>query len=94
MGEFFSKQDSGLMMRDVEADPNLRRLITPLATFEGSGTQETFFINIKNKQDTDEYDDKEEFIAIAEGKDLPLYMFTYNPEMTQFEHTAIEQRLE
>jgi len=70
------------MMRDIETDMHLKNLIQPLATFEGSGSQESFFINIKNKQDSDEYDDKEEFIAIAEGKDLPIYMFTYNPEMT------------
>lgn len=28
-----------------------------------------------------------EFVAIAEGNDLPLYLFTYNIEMTQFIYT-------
>ena len=82
------------MMRDLQTDPHLRKFVQPLATFEGTGTMDSNFINIANKQDTDYYDDKEEFVAIAEGKDLPLYMFTYNPEMTQFVHTAIESRLE
>ena len=67
------------MMRDIETDLHLNKIIQPLATFEGSGQQEKFFINIENKN---EYSDKEEFVAIAEGKDLPIYMLTYNPEMT------------
>jgi hypothetical protein len=33
------------------------------------------------------YDKNLEFIAIAEGIDLPLYIFTYNLEMTQFAFT-------
>ena len=33
-------------------------------------------------------------MAIAEGRELPLYIFTYNIEMTQFMHTAIEERVE
>ena len=82
------------MMKDVVNDKNLRRFIQPLATFEGTGTIEEDYFNIANKQDTDYYDDKDEFVAIAEGRELPIYMFTYNPEMTQFVNTAIEQRLE
>ena len=82
------------MMRDLDDDPNLKKIIQPIATFEGSGVTESFWINKENKQDTDYYNDKEEFIAIAEGRDLPLYLFTYNIEMTQFVHTAIEERLE
>ena len=81
-------------MRDIEEDLHLRKFIQPLATFEGTGTMEENYINIANKQDTDYYDDKDEFVAIAEGRELPIYMFTYNPEMTQFSHTTIEQRLE
>lgn len=81
-------------MRDIEKDVNLKRFILPLATFEGSGTVDTFYLNAKNNQDTDYYDDAEEFVAIAEGRDYPIYMFTYNVEMTQFVHTAIEDRIE
>lgn len=69
-------------MRDIENDVQLKKFIQPLATFEGSGTVDTFYINKKNQQDTDYYSDTEEFIAIAEGRDLPIYMFTYNLEMT------------
>jgi hypothetical protein len=70
------------MMRDIESDPNLKKFIQPLATFEGTGTMVENYLNMKNKQDTDYYNDDEEFIAIAEGRELPIYMFTYNPEMT------------
>ena len=70
------------MMRDIETDPHLKKFIQPLATFEGTGTMIENYLNMKNKQDTDYYSDEEEFVAIAEGRDLPIYMFTYNPEMT------------
>ena len=36
-----------------------------------------------------EYKEKDEFVAIAEGKDIPLYIFTYNIEMTQFVFTDL-----
>jgi hypothetical protein len=36
-----------------------------------------------------EYVDKDEFVAIAEGIDIPLYIFTYNIEMTQFVYTNL-----
>jgi hypothetical protein len=36
-----------------------------------------------------EYIDKDEFVAIAEGIDIPLYIFTYNIEMTQFVYTDL-----
>ena len=36
-----------------------------------------------------EYEDKDEFVAIAEGKDIPLYIFTYNIEMTQFVYSDL-----
>jgi hypothetical protein len=35
-----------------------------------------------------------EFVAIAEGKELPLYIFTYNVEMTQFVTTDIARQPE
>ena len=37
----------------------------------------------------DVYDPELEFVAIAEGKDLPFYIFTYNIEMTQFVYTDL-----
>ena len=40
------------------------------------------------------YQDELEFIAIAEGKSLPLYIFTYNVEMTQFVATDISKQPE
>ena len=70
------------MMKDIDNDMKLRKLLQPLATFEGSGTMYENYINKPNKQDTDYYNDTEEFVAIAEGREQPLYMFTYNPEMT------------
>lgn len=81
-------------MKDIEQDHKLKQYVQPLATFEGSGTIFENYVNIPNKQDTDYYEDTEEFVAIAEAKDLPVYMFTYNLEMTQFVHTAIEERFE
>ena len=36
-----------------------------------------------------EYQEKDEFVAIAEGKEIPLYIFTYNIEMTQFVYTDL-----
>lgn len=35
-----------------------------------------------------------EFVAIAEGIDLPLYIFTYNIEMTQFIFTDMMKNTE
>lgn len=37
----------------------------------------------KNAQDQKKVEDLD-FIAIAEGVDMPIYAFTYNIEMTQF----------
>jgi len=36
-----------------------------------------------------EYKKELEFVAIAEGIDLPIYIFTYNIEMTQFIFTDL-----
>ena len=36
-----------------------------------------------------DYKEKDEFVAIAEGKNIPLYIFTYNIEMTQFIYTDL-----
>lgn len=45
LGEFFSKQDSGLMIRDLKEDPQLKKLLVPLATFEGSGSMKNYYLN-------------------------------------------------
>jgi hypothetical protein len=37
------------MMRDLDDDPNLKKIIQPIATFEGSGVTESFWINKENK---------------------------------------------
>ena len=62
-------------------------MIEPLATFEGSGRllRNMSFVDQMAKP----YKDDHEFVAIAEGKDLPIYIFTYNVEMTQFVSTDI-----
>jgi hypothetical protein len=63
--------------------------LSPIATFEGSALAENAnFFGIESKADQ-EYIDKDEFIAIAEGINIPLYIFTYNIEMTQFIYTDL-----
>ena len=54
--------------------------MTPIATFEDSANAdyEMTMIDRTNKKYKPEY----EFVAIAEGNDLPFYIFTYNIEMT------------
>lgn len=61
----------------------MNKWLTPIATFKGSGDAQT-----KEMLGQDhKYDSRNEFIAIAEGITLPLYVFTYNIEMTQFVFT-------
>ena len=69
----------------MKQDDRLKRWITPLATIKGSAYAEhTHSVDpLKEK----EYMKDNEFVAIAEGIDIPLYMFTYNIEMTQFVYT-------
>jgi hypothetical protein len=61
-------------------DDRLKKWITPLATIKGSAnaTHDLTMDDITQK----EYIKDNEFVAIAEGIDLPLYLFTYNLEMT------------
>ena len=68
-------------------DENLKRIITPLATIEGSAyiTFPMSFVDFSKE----EYKPKEEIVAIAEGIKLPIYRFTYNVEMTQFVSTDL-----
>ena len=72
-------------MKDLESDDRIKKWITPLATFRGSGYAEhkQTMHNITEQP----YRKDLEFVAIAEGIDLPIYLFTYNIEMTQFSFT-------
>jgi len=73
-------------MADWKFDERLKKLLTPIATFAGSALADnTPSIDKKNKT----YDEQLEFIAIAEGVEIPLYIFTYNLEMTQFVYTDL-----
>lgn len=42
-----------------------------------------------NDRTNETYKPGKEFVAIAEGLDLPFYIFTYNVEMTQFISTDL-----
>ena len=42
-----------------------------------------------NDRTNETYQPGKEFVAIAEGLDLPFYIFTYNVEMTQFISTDL-----
>lgn len=91
LGKFFNKQSSGLRVKDIVTDENLKKSIQPLATFEGSGfTYDKRDLDQPNEERL--YDPTDEFVAIAEGIDLPVYLFTYNVEMTQFVSTEIMDR--
>jgi hypothetical protein len=80
LGEFFNRQHTGFRVKDLQQDDRLKKWITPLATIKGSAFAETEHSTdpIKSK----DYIKENEFVAIAEGLDLPLYIFTYNLEMT------------
>jgi hypothetical protein len=77
-GKFFNRQHTGIRIKDLVSDDRLKKWITPIATFKGSGDT----IKELTNDTITPYDKDFEFIAIAEGKDLPLYLFTYNIEMT------------
>jgi hypothetical protein len=65
----------------------LKNYIEVVATFDGSARADNEMTFIS--QDDIAYDANEEFVAIAEGKDIPFYIFTYNIEMTQFIYTDL-----
>jgi hypothetical protein len=67
----------------------LKKWITPLATFKDSGKAKWSIPSWSEKFEDKVYNDRDEFIAIAEGKDVPIYFFTYNIEMTQFIYTNL-----
>ena len=92
LGRYFNKQSSGFRVKDVMSDIKLSKLIEPLATFDGSGqfNKNNSLVEHKDKP----YQNELEFVAIAEGKSLPLYIFTYNVEMTQFVATDISKQPE
>ena len=52
----------------LDRDTHLRQLFKPVAVFDASVPQE-------------DGDEGKEFIAIAEGVDIPMYIFTYQVEM-------------
>ena len=66
-------------------DDRLKKWITPLATIKGSAYAD-HDLSVDPQKEKD-YIKENEFVAIAEGIDIPLYMFTYNIEMTQFVYT-------
>ena len=79
MGSFFNKQDAGVRLKDIQRDQRLRTLMNPLATIHGSADidNELSMLDQRNIK----YMDEDEFVAIAEGTELPFYFFTYNIEM-------------
>jgi len=88
MGEFFNRQQTGFRMRELMLDEKLRKWFTPIATFKNSGKADTA-ISFEASKEELPYNKNEEFVAIAEATDIPLYIFTYNVEMTQFVYTDI-----
>ena len=68
--QLFNMQVSGVTLKDLETDKQLKKLLKPIATFSSHTIA----------------DQKNEFVAIAEGMGLPLYAFTYAIEMIQFYH--------
>jgi hypothetical protein len=85
MGQFFNKQDIGVRLKDIQRDQRLSTLMNPLATIHGSADVENE-LSMLDKRNV-KYMDEDEFVAIAEGTELPFYFFTYNIEMIQFVYT-------
>jgi len=87
MGSFFNKQSSGYFAKFIKSDARLNDMLDVIATFNGSAMAEhRMTLSPKNEY---MYKENEEFVAIAEGKELPIYVFTYNIEMTQFIYTDL-----
>ena len=83
MGNFYNKQQVGIRVKDLNIDEQLRKWITPIATFKDSGKATWDIISWSTEDDgLKEYKPDEEFVAIAEGISIPIYLFTYNIEMT------------
>lgn len=61
-----------------------------LATFKDSALAENKINLVENRNETDLlHDGRNEYVAIAEGRKYPIYMITYNIEMTQFIYTDL-----
>jgi hypothetical protein len=66
--QFFNNQRSGVTATGLMKEDAVRNKIKPVATYSSHGIDEV----------------EEQFIAIAEGINMPLYAFTYAIDMTQF----------
>ena len=88
LGEFFNRQQTGFRLRELKMDDKLRKWFNPIATFKDSGNADAS-INFVTPKEELKYDPELEFVAIAEANDIPMYIFTYNVEMTQFVYTDI-----
>ena len=88
MGEFFNRQQTGFRLRELKLDDKLGKWFNPIATFKDSGNADAS-INFQTPKEELPYNSEEEFVAIAEANDIPMYIFTYNVEMTQFVYTDI-----
>lgn len=71
-----------MRVRDLKSDEQLMKWITPLATFKDSGKADWSKVSWSEDVSDKVYNSRDEFIAIAEGIDVPIYFFTYNIEMT------------
>ena len=71
-----------MRIRDLQADEQLAKWITPLATFKNSGKAKWSQVSWSEDESDRVYKSTDEFVAIAEGIELPIYIFTYNIEMT------------
>lgn len=72
-----------MRIKELKIDESLRKWVTPIATFKDSGKATWDIVSWSTQDDKPKvYKPDEEFIAIAEGINLPLYFFTYNIEMT------------
>ena len=74
-------------MADLLKDQRLNARFSVVATFQGSANADNA-ISMQKPSDS-KYIPEDEFIAIAEGKTLPIYIITYNIEMTQFIYTDL-----
>ncbi len=66
--QMFNMQITGVTVDDLSHETAVRSKLRPVAVF--------------SSHDIDEVDNR--YIAIAEGKDMPLYAFTYGLELIQF----------
>ena len=72
---FFNRQNSGLRLQEFSKELTLTKKFQVVATILNPNVPTTY-----NTED----EEQSEFIAIMEGLDLPIYIITYNIEMTQF----------